>query len=52
MALESFKNIQMFLTNNNVAAWDCLNQLDNIIQHTILKNATKTRQLTLEKWFK
>ena len=41
IALQSFRNIQMFLTSNNVAAWDCLNELDNIIHQTILKMQLK-----------
>ena len=47
-ALQSLKMIKKFLTNNNIAAWDCLNEMDNIINLTILTNTTKTHQLTLE----
>ena len=41
VALGSINNIALFLTKKNVEAWNCLNQVDHILQRTILLNSKK-----------
>ena len=50
MTLDSLQKLQNYLSINVIQEWSHLNGLEHQLQGIILKNAKKTRQITLNDW--